>query len=246
MIANYPAKPHFGRCVAHRLQRIARANSGQINCGGLLTLIVQSPYIGLQFSQEEPIIPGGHFLTTNVLEAMHLFKRFQGGHQWATPSLHDIADLWIFSGNVHQLQVNPDRTAMDWLLNAILYPDPATRRPIRVPPSMDDAGTSSVPSSSHQAEGSAFSVDDRLSLIEDTLFGLQTDYQTLNTSYQSLDTRLTTFHNEYTNNWGQQQQYWEQQAKHWEQQQKQYSDMYFLFQSWSPFSPQFPPPPPEN
>ncbi|KAI3508914.1 hypothetical protein L1887_23935 [Cichorium endivia] len=258
MIGNPQKKPHFGRCVAHRLQRIARSNTGQIHCGGLLTLIIQSPYIGLQFSPEVPIVPGGHFLTTTVLEAMHLFKRFQGGHQWATPSLHDASDLWVFSGNAHQLDVNPDDSEMDWLMNAILYPDPATRRPIRVPPSMGDAGPSSAPSSSHHAEGSSFSVDDRLSRIEENLSGLRTDYQalntnyhtlhtevqTLNTNYQSLNTHLTTFHDEYTTNWGAQQKYWDQQTKNWEAQQKQYQDMYSMFQGWTLNPPQFPPPPP--
>ncbi|KAI3690178.1 hypothetical protein L2E82_48153 [Cichorium intybus] len=227
MISSTPQRPHFGHCVVNRLQRLARVNAGQFFGGGLLTLIVESPFIGLEFSPDEPILPGGHFLTTSVLETMHLFRRSYSNFIWSIPSALNAAELRIGHHNAHLLQLDPDNLSLtDWLLHDILHPDQPA--PTFVPPSTHEAGPSTT---HHEEDDDPSSVDGRLSRIEDTLSGLRTDYHSLHTTVRSIDTRLTTFHTEYTQNWGQQQQHWEQQRQYWENQQKQYSDMYSMFQA---------------
>ncbi|KAI3737147.1 hypothetical protein L2E82_27142 [Cichorium intybus] len=226
MAANSKSKPHFGKCIGHRLLETARSTRGQIHCGGILTLIVQSPALGLIFSPEEQILPGGHFLTTAAFESARMFTRSPTGFTWAKPEHLDGDPIWVDRADSLSLHTPVHQT--DWLLTDLRSANPFRRHDVRAASS---SAAPAPPSSLFQEDGES-SVDDRLSRIEENLSGLRTDFN--------------TFHTTYNNNWGTQQQYWEQQARHWEQQQKQYSDMYSLFQSWSPFPPQFPPPPPEN
>lgn len=215
MVKEKDVKPHFGKCIGHRLLSNACALNGQVHYAGLLTLILQSPALGLAFHPDEPIMSGGHFLTTSFFESMKMCRRStRGSFIWILPKQAIEKEIWVTARNAHVLQLDEATLSTDWLLEEYFrYPADrdAPHSPYVSRSPRGGASSSATPSSPH-IEDDPSSVNDQLSRIEENLSGLRTDfqslntnYQTLNTNYQSIDSRLNTFHKKYTTNWGQQQ-----------------------------------------
>ncbi|KAI3768431.1 hypothetical protein L2E82_19102 [Cichorium intybus] len=187
MINPGPKTPNFGSWIMYKLLKLSRSSSGQLHCGGIITLIAKHPALGIRFPDNLEIVRGERYLTSDVLEGMRLFRRPQSDEIWQA----DGRDyLRVNNRNARILRLANPVSTTNWKPPSnmgIQLPAPnlPPREPSPPPRQPQEPGPSSS-ASSFPPEHSLYM--EQFSSINSQLADLRLDYQGIYDNLGEIDT----------------------------------------------------------